>query len=349
MRGACPDPHIASQSRLPSNNSMSILYFNARSVVPKHDELCMVVKVNNPDIVCIVETWLSADILDIEIVLLGYQVHRLDRNRHGGGVLIYVRDNFVANLYPSPDNLEILTLSIFNVNNKVCISLFYRPPNSPPDILENLFLYLQSLNTSQFCNYILIGDFNVNFCNHNHSYYSKLHNIFSSFGFSQVVTEPTHICSNGSTSMIDLIAMSSPSLLQSCVTVPPLSNSDHLGLLLQTHWRQSSQPTDLSARTIWMYKYADWPRTQRLIDETNWNSLISDDINASWDCWQQRFLEIMEECIPQKSLPNCRNLPWLSKCIIQLMRRRNMLFRRAKRTNKKSDFVKYKQGGLTVT
>ena len=166
MRGACPDPHITSQSRLPSNNSMSILYFNARSVVPKHDELCTVVKVNNPDIVCIVETWLSADILDIEIALFGYQVHRLDRNRHGGGVLFYVRDNFVTNLYPSPDNLEILTLSISNVNNKVCISLFYRPPNSPPDVLENLFLYLQSLNTSQFCNYILLGDFNVNFCNH---------------------------------------------------------------------------------------------------------------------------------------------------------------------------------------
>ena len=44
------------------------------------------------------------------------------------------------------------------------------------------------------------------------------------------MSEPTHLCSNGSSSMIDLIAMSSPSLFQSYKTIPPLYNSDHLGL-----------------------------------------------------------------------------------------------------------------------
>ena len=38
-----------------------------------------------PDIVCIVATWLSGDILDSEVSLQGYQVFRL---RHGGGVLM---------------------------------------------------------------------------------------------------------------------------------------------------------------------------------------------------------------------------------------------------------------------
>jgi len=38
-----------------SGNNLSILYFNARSIVPKYDELCVVVEANNPDIVCIVE------------------------------------------------------------------------------------------------------------------------------------------------------------------------------------------------------------------------------------------------------------------------------------------------------
>ena len=189
--------------------------------MPKHDELCVVVEANNPDIVCIVETWLSTDILDSEVHLPVYHVHRLDRNRHSGGILVFVRDNFVTKLYPSPNNLELLTLSVCNGNNKVCISLFYRPPNSPSEVLENLFLYLQSFDTSQFSNYILLGDFNVNFCNTNHPSYTKLYNIFSSFGLTQVVSEPTHVCSSGSTSMIDLIATSSPFLLQSCNSVPP--------------------------------------------------------------------------------------------------------------------------------
>ena len=43
-----------------------------------------------PDIVCIVETWLGSDVLDSEICIPDYELTRLDRDRHGGGVIIYV-------------------------------------------------------------------------------------------------------------------------------------------------------------------------------------------------------------------------------------------------------------------
>ena len=65
--------------------------------------------------------------------------------------------------------------------------------------------------------------------------------------------------------------------------------------------------------------------------------------SISWDNWQQHFVEIMKQCIPQKVLPPRRNLPWLSKSLVQLMRKRNLLFSRAKRTNRKSDLEKYRQ------
>ena len=60
------------------------MYYNA---IPKHDELCATMEVHNPDVICTVETWLCADVLDSEVALPGYQIHRKDRNRHGGGVL----------------------------------------------------------------------------------------------------------------------------------------------------------------------------------------------------------------------------------------------------------------------
>ena len=74
----------------------------------------------------------------------------------------------------------------------------------------------------------------MNFCNQSHPFYSKLCNIFYTFCMTQVVSEHTHISSNGNASTIDLVAMTSPSLLSSCETTPSLSNSDtniHLGLL----------------------------------------------------------------------------------------------------------------------
>ena len=55
--------------------------------------------------------------------------------------------------------------------------------------------------------------------------------------------------------MIDLTAMPSPSPLYSCETIPPLANSDHFGLLLQSQWRQTRQPTDDPARLSWLYKF----------------------------------------------------------------------------------------------
>jgi len=58
-------------------------------VLPKIDALHAVVSVEETDVVCIVETWLSNDIDDIEIEIPRYDVVHNDRNQHGGGVCIY--------------------------------------------------------------------------------------------------------------------------------------------------------------------------------------------------------------------------------------------------------------------
>lgn len=73
------------------------MYFmiNARSLPPKIDELHALVTVEQPQVICIVESWLADDIADNEISIVGYQVFRLDRNRQGGGVLTYVHDSIV--------------------------------------------------------------------------------------------------------------------------------------------------------------------------------------------------------------------------------------------------------------
>ena len=64
------------------------MYFNARSLIPKLDELCLLVETHQPDIVCIVETWLDHNISDNGIHLPGFQLYWLDRYHHGGGVLM---------------------------------------------------------------------------------------------------------------------------------------------------------------------------------------------------------------------------------------------------------------------
>ena len=65
------------------------------SLLPKFDELiCTICATCKPDMVCLVESWLCDDINDNEIKIPRYQ-HRLDRNRHGGGVLMYASEQLI--------------------------------------------------------------------------------------------------------------------------------------------------------------------------------------------------------------------------------------------------------------
>ena len=79
-----------------------------------------------------------------------------------------------------------------------------------------------------------------------------------------------------------------------------------------------------------------WEKACELIDNTNWDSLCSDDINLSWSNWQEQFMGIIEDCMPKGVLPPRKNLPWLNKNLICAM---NQLYKKAKQSG---DFSKYK-------
>lgn len=75
-------------------SNFCILYYNARSILPKLDCLNLAISLYHPHIICIVESWLCQDISDSELFISGYQLIRSDRNRHGGGILAYVDNKF---------------------------------------------------------------------------------------------------------------------------------------------------------------------------------------------------------------------------------------------------------------
>ena len=93
---------------MPTSKQLTVLYYNARNIFPKLDELRACVLFQKPDLVCIVESWLSEDATDNEILL-----HRLDRNRHGGGNVLYAHNSLSRKvlLKGGPHNLEFLALS----------------------------------------------------------------------------------------------------------------------------------------------------------------------------------------------------------------------------------------------
>ena len=177
------------------------MYFNARSVLPKLDELRALCKTHKPTIVCIVESWLDSTLENNEICIENYAIVRADRNRHGGGVLLYVIESLSFNvIFPGSSDLELIILSIPVAQPpsslKFCLSLFYRPPSSPSSVLDDLIDTLCAyVDVSLFSNFVLLGDFNVNMYDINHPLLDKLNALISIFSLSQVVSEPTRISS----------------------------------------------------------------------------------------------------------------------------------------------------------
>ena len=77
------------------------------------------------------------------------------------------------------------------------------------------------------------------------------------------------------------------------------------------------------------YKRADFVRANDLLCDLELHDILDpSDIHVSWSRFKAVFLDVMEQRIPRTVLPDRKNLPWLNKGIIQLIRRRNLYLSR---------------------
>lgn len=139
--------------------------------------------------------------------------------------------------------------------------------------------------------------------------FSKLLSVSNSLTLTQVVSVPTHY-SKYSNSLIDLVFLSSSKDLLSCDTLPPLVNSDHLGLSIANNvdkprWNliRSTRRT----RRVLRYTYADFDLANEMLSAIDWTALLSsNDVNTYWLNWRSKFLQVIETCIPQAVLKTRR-------------------------------------------
>ena len=73
---------------------LSVSHMNVKSLIPCFDEIKIWLKENPCDVFTLSEIWLDSTVHDSELNMIpGYVVERTDRNRHGGGVAIYIKDD----------------------------------------------------------------------------------------------------------------------------------------------------------------------------------------------------------------------------------------------------------------
>jgi exonuclease III len=144
-----------------ARKGLHFIHVNARSVVNKLTELSVLAHKTKASIIAVSETWLDSTITDSEAKVEGYNLVRKDRDRHGGGVCLYIRENLSFNprLDLQRQDVEAVFVDIMLPKTKpITVGAMYRPPKQS-NFLE---LYQETLSQIDLSNELyILGDFNI--------------------------------------------------------------------------------------------------------------------------------------------------------------------------------------------
>ena len=292
---------------------LKILSLNARNLLPKIDSLRALCSNECYDAVIVSEFWLSPDIQDCELHIQGYTLLRRDRNRHGGGVCIYLATYLSYRHVSYHPDIEMIKAEISVRSDTVTLLGIYRPPSADASVIDSLHLFISNLKPKNLANLIICGDFNIDPNIPSGSLQSTLSQLMLDFNLTQTVSEPTRIGPNSS-STIDLVLLSNHYSLSACDVLPPLDSSDHHSvrtkIKLSAKVKRSSPPT----KKIWLYSRADLTLARSLLSELP-QACPEDNINELWNQWTAHLLNTMEKSIPSRRVPIKSSTPWIDRNI----------------------------------
>ena len=141
------------------------LYFchlNVNSLLSKIDKLRDITNHIRPAILGITEAKLDSSVTNAEVDINGYSIIRNDRNRNGGGVACYIRNDLcfnIKNIFSNSIEHVFFEILIRKVK-PIAIRIFYRPPNANDflDIFSNDFQQIDNKTNETY----LLRDFNIN-------------------------------------------------------------------------------------------------------------------------------------------------------------------------------------------
>ena len=315
----------------------NIICYNINSLThgERINELKHISKTIEPKFLAIVESKLDDSVSENIYKIPGYSCEHRHRNRHGGGIVLYISNNipYVRLKNIESKHVEHLSCEAIIHNEKYQINVIYRPPNELPadhdNFLNNMEETLQQIKTIKADKRILVGDFNFgsSYC-HSGSLRPKplddrAPEIFTALGFNQLIDIPTRYGHDNSISLIDLIYTDNITNLITSATLPQLA--DHLGTLVSF---TTLCPTK-QVRSFLKFNY----------DMANWNNIEQDliklqdpmiydtqDVDKLTEMFSDVLINTRKENVPTKTvIVREGDLPWQTKDIKKLLRKQYRL------------------------
>ena len=306
------------------------------------DDLRLLVSGSSPpSIIALTETWLDSSIRDCEVSLPSYQLFRRDRSRHGGGTALFVHTSISVLSVKCHCESELLSVLLNVKQGPLLVGVAYRPPGSDSDF-SLLEASIGSLDFMSARHVLIVGDFNVDLVPPLSPSATELTALMEGFCLHQMVSTPTRVTTTSST-LLDLIFCSDPSLVDHLVAASELGNSDHLSLSCTLIFaKPRSRPIK---RKVWFYQKADFDAlNDALEDSLPPESVLSGgNVNSTWSLFKRAFIDTVNRFVPSKFVSYREKLPpWLTSEVRRILSKRDRARRLAKHTDVASDWSKFR-------
>lgn len=274
---------------------------NAQSLGNKLQELHHLLYCERFDVVLITESWLDDSfthgLLDPK---LKYNVFRKDRNRHGGGVCIFVSNHLKTvkvDLDDKYNHLEILCIDIVTKPLSLRVFVTYRPPGVDIAAVMYLASLIECIHTYCLLNRVNVvtGDLNspkiswTDFTCPNDNIHKPLLDCVIECGFSQIVEFPTR-----QTHILDIILIDEVQRVLTVSEGPPIGYSDHccveFSLLVDV-----TEDTTVRNSSYYLWCRADFPSINEYLAYIDWYNLICN-FPAAIDMWTA-FMNVVYHAI----------------------------------------------------
>ena len=329
------------------NHPLRILIMNCQSIKNKKAEIHAVIDSAKPGIILGNESWLTPEIKKSEIFPDSFDAIRKGRvgDAHGGVFIAFRRDLLCTETPELDTDCEIIWCKLNIIGCRTLyLGSFYRPPNRKPEIEQK---YLEAFNSSltrimsnKNAHVLVGGDFN---CGNiewstmqvpegvpNRRVQSQLLEIAQEHCLAQVVNIHTR-----EDTTLDLLLTNSPSPVNRVKGMPPIGKADHD--IVYVEYDIKAEGIQQAPRKIYLYKRADMDGLRDHLARYRDSFLSSDhshmSVNDMWVSFKFEVTAAIERFIPSKMTKTKYSSPWIDSSTKRLIKRRNRLYFRARKSS----------------
>ena len=296
-------------------NKLIIANLNINSIPNKFEQLKVFVQ-DKVDILVITESKLDSSFPISQFIISGFsKPFRLDRNRNGGGVLIFVREDIPTKelSFVFPEDIEGVLIEINLRKTKWLLCGCYRPPRQSNDyFLHHLGNALDNFSKT-YSKFLLVGDFNAEESN------SSMEEFLNNHGAKNIVKEKTCFKSLNNPSCVDLFITNKPRSFQNTQTIN-IGISDFHKMVL-TVLKSSFKKCEPK-----VINYRDYNNFNQEVFKEELRIIMSANRIYEYKTFEEIFLMVLNKHAPlKKKTIRGNNVPYMTKTLRKAIMRRSEL------------------------